>query len=245
MSIASTDLLLYGSANLPSDDVSTTGGAIDATMRPEYTELTANSVIAIVSDGADTRQVTITGRLATGAVDTETLTLNGTTEVVGAKTFERIQKVVAASTSGTRTVTVKQGSGGATKGTIPPNEKGFYRQFNNSASATGAVTRYEKSFWKNAHGSLTLTQAQVTLTTDGSNRIRIGLAPSNDDSATITNRKTTPSSVTFVDDNVAQDVPGTTLAAGSAVGMWVEEALLSNDGAFRSSYTTQLSGSTT
>lgn len=61
MPIATTDLIFYGSANRPSDDTSLTGGAIATTDRPDITQLTANSVIAVVSDGADTRQVTIEG----------------------------------------------------------------------------------------------------------------------------------------------------------------------------------------
>jgi hypothetical protein len=83
---------------------------------------------SVVSSGADTRNVTISGILAViingmligpGAADTEVLTLNGTTEVVGAKTWYSITSAVAASTSATRTVTVR--GGGVDIGTIATN----------------------------------------------------------------------------------------------------------------------------
>ncbi len=83
----------------------------------------ANAVVAIVSDGADTRQVTIVGEDASGNRQQEVLTLNGTTEVVGALTFSKLYGAYAASLSGSRIVTIRQGSGGTTRGTIGVNKK--------------------------------------------------------------------------------------------------------------------------
>ncbi len=83
----------------------------------------ANAVVAVVSDGADTRQVTVVGEDASGNRQTENLTLNGTTEVVGSLTFSKLYAVYAASLDAARTVTIKQGSGGTTRGTIGPNKK--------------------------------------------------------------------------------------------------------------------------
>src|SRR5512143_1360059 len=134
MPIAATDLIAFGAASRPSDDTATVGGAIDTTDRPDFTQWTANAVAAVISDGADTRQITIQGRTAAGAIDTEVLTLNGTTEVVGAKTWERVLTITAASASGTRTVTVRQGAGGATRATISINETSRTAMFRQSAS---------------------------------------------------------------------------------------------------------------
>src|SRR4051812_16868752 len=122
MPIAATDLLLMSSANEPTDDVSTSGGAISTTSRPELTQWSANAVAAVILDGADVRTVTITGRLPTGVIDTEVLTLNGAVEVVGAKTWERVLSAVASATSATRTVSLRQGSGGTVRATIAINE---------------------------------------------------------------------------------------------------------------------------
>ena len=83
----------------------------------------ANAVVAVVSDGADTRQVTIVGEDASGNRQSETLTLNGTTEVVGALTFSKLYGAYVASLSGSRIVTIRQGSGGTTRGTIGINKK--------------------------------------------------------------------------------------------------------------------------
>lgn len=83
----------------------------------------ANAVVAVVSDGADTRQVTVVGEDASGNRQTENLTLNGTTEVVGALTFSKLYGAYVASLSGSRLVTIRQGSGGTTRGTIGINKK--------------------------------------------------------------------------------------------------------------------------
>lgn len=243
MSIAAADLLLYGSASRPEDDTSLTGGAVTLEHRPEYTELTANAVIAVISDGADTRTVTVKGRNAAGAVVSDVITLNGAVEALGVVTFERIQSVIASATSASRTVTVKQGSGGATKGTIPVNEIGFYRLFLNSASESGIATRYEKVFWRNNHATLTLNAALVRLTVDASAKIKIGLAATKGDSATIANRKAVPAGISFVDDNVDVSVPGTILEALTNIGVWIEQTLSASDIAYRSSFTQRLSGS--
>ncbi len=243
MAILSTELICFGCASRPTDDTSTTGGAIDTTLRPVFTQFGASAVLALVSDGADTRNVDITGRNAAGELVSETKALNGTTEVLSTNTYERILSVIAQTTSGTRVVTLKQGSGGSTIGTIPLNEKGVYALFINSKTpASSSTIRYEKIFWKNTNGTLTLTSAQVTLTADPSSKIRIGVAASLNDTATVSNRVTSPG-VTFVDDSVAQNVPNSqNLTAGAAIGTWIEQTLASADSPVKSTFTTQLSG---
>ncbi len=245
MSIASTDLLLYSVASIPTDDVSTSGGAIDKTRRPAFTQFSSSAKLSLTSDGADTRTVTVVGRLGSGVIATETPALNGTTEVLTTNTFERIESVNIASSSGTRTVTCKQGSGGSTIATVPINEVGFHMSFQKAASSTGSLNRYEKIFWLNNHGSLALLGANVTLTADPAARIMIGVTTAVNGTTSVANRLTAPGGITFVDDNVSQNVPGTDLAAGDAVGVWVEQSLAANDTAQRNTYTTQLAGSST
>jgi len=79
-----------------------------------------NSVMAVISNGADTRRVTITGT-ASGRVVTETLELAGTTEVVGTQDFDWVIQVDVPSDNTARTITVRQGSGGPVLTTIPVN----------------------------------------------------------------------------------------------------------------------------
>ena len=242
MPIVAADLIPNGSASRPSDDTSTTGGAIATTDRPDFTQLTANALIAVISDGADVRTVTVEGRNAAGAVTTDVITLTGAVEAVGVVTFERILTLTLSASDGARTVTVRQGAGGATRATIGPNETtrtAFYRR---SASESGIVIRYEKMFWKNNHATLTLNAAAVVLTADPDARIRLGLATAINDTATVVNRKTAPAGVSFVDDNVSQSVPGGILAAADRIGTWIEENLPAADAAHRTTFTTQLSG---
>lgn len=243
MSITTADLNAYGSANRPKDDTTTSGGAIDDQRRPVFTPLTANSVLAVNSDyTTDTRTVNIEGRDSTGAIQTEGVALTGTTPVAGSQVWERIQDVFAASADAAPTVTVRQGIAGALIGTIPPNEFGFFRMFQRSASEASQTQRYEKLFWRNDHPTLTLNDAKVTLTADPSAKIEIGLATAKDDSGSVANRESAPGGVSFVDDGVAQNVPTTILAAGEAIGVWVRMTLAANDSPVKSTFTTQLSG---
>lgn len=249
MSIVATDLICYGSASRTTSDSGTVGGAIDPLYRPVFTQMTSNHALEAVSSSAsDTTQVlTITGRDAAGVLQTSTVTLNGTTaaQLSPATVFQRI---LTASLSATclGTVTVRTTSAGTTWGTIPIGEKGFYAMFINSASSGSTQTRWEKVFWKNINGSITLTSSQITLTADPNTPIfSVGVAAAIDDTTTITNRMTSPG-VTFVGLSVAQNVPNSqNLPAGSAIGVWVQQALPSNQTPLNSTFTSQLSGNTT
>ena len=242
MSIVSSELRLYCAASMPENDTATTGGAIDLEVRPVFTQLTADAVGAAVSDGADTRDVAFTGRLDTGAISSETETLNGAVEVTTTAEFERLLKVLATTTSGTRTVTIKQGAGGSTVATIPPNEKGFRLMFYNSASESGEVVRNEKCFYYNANPTLTLTDAEIELSADPSTFIKIGLAASKDDTATIANRLATPGGISFVDDGVAQAIPDNTLEAETGIGIWIKQTLPAAQAPAKSTFTLQITG---
>lgn len=242
MPISSSDLVLYASVNQPSNDTNTTGGAVNTHVRAEFTQFAGPARIALVSDGADARVATVVFRDATGALVTETPALNGVSEVLTTATAERLLSVDLDATSSTRTVSVKEGSGGTVRGTIPQNETGFTAAFIASASESGAVNRYEKFHWMNNHSSLTLNTATVTLTADPAARITIGLTASKGDSSTIADRKNAPGGVSFSDDNVAISIPTGILAAGESIGMWVKQGLLAADAPIKSSYTTKLAG---
>jgi len=246
MSITSAELIAYGAANKPQDDVSADGGAIDATYRPVFTQLGANDTLDYVSsNNADMMNITAEGRDPTGALVFETVALNGTTTVHGVQVFERVLKVSLASAAA-GTVTVTAHTAAITVGTIPPGEIGFYALFIGSFSSSVEEIRYEKIFWKNTDGSLTLTSSQVTLTADPESVINIGLAAAVNDSVSVANRFTAPAGVTFVGVGVAQNVPGGgNLAAGSAIGTWIKQDLPIAHAAFKDTFTTQLSGLTT
>jgi hypothetical protein len=246
MPIAASDLKPYLSANRPTDDVGTSGGAISATSRPLDSQFAASGRPEIVSaNAADTMNVTIVGRNAAGDEITETKALNGTTPVLFDATYERILRATIASAAA-GTVLLKQGAGGATRHTFAAGELVAAIFFQGSASDPDVQTlRYEKKFWKNNHGSLSLTSAELTLTDDPDDRFHAGTAPSVNDTASVTDRTTAPASVTFVDDDVAQSVPGGSLAAGAAIGRWFRQTLAAAAAPAKSTLTDQISGQTT
>jgi hypothetical protein len=93
----------------------------DATTQGNMTAWSANAVAAVLSDGSDTRTVTVYGLDAAGDPVSENIVLNGTSEVVGSQVFSVVYAAKASATDVTNTVTVRQGSGGTTRGTIEPS----------------------------------------------------------------------------------------------------------------------------
>src|SRR5690554_5511368 len=167
MAISASELVAYASANMPTDDESTSGGAIDDTIRVVFTPLAADDDIEVVSSsGSDTTQdVTVVARAPNGEVVTDTVTLNGTTPVgfEFGTSGEAIERVLSVTMDGDAagTVTIRRGSGGATVGTIPAGERGFRRLFINAASDPDTQTeRYEKIFLKNTNSTLALLNAE-------------------------------------------------------------------------------------
>jgi hypothetical protein len=245
MAIAAASLVRFSSASEPTDDISTTGGAIAVTSRPELTQFTAAAKLSLTSDGSDVRSATVDYRDATGALLQEVIVLTSAVEKLSTATMSRIERVALSATDVARTVTLKQGTGGTTIGTITPNETTRHIRFRNSASAASQKIRYEKDFWRNGDGALTLLSPSVLLTADPAVKIRIGVATAYGDTVSVANRLTSPAGITFVDDGVAPTMPSGGIAAGSAIGVWIEQTLAINDVAQTSTYTTQLSGQST
>lgn len=238
-----TDIKIYQAANMPEDDASLTGGAINLLGLLEFTDLAANDTLEALSDNAaDTMNLTITGRDAGSAIAGETLAMNGLTVVSFTTTLSHFLKgLLAAAPAGT--ITIRRSGAGATVATILPGKTSARRMFYDATSEVGATTRFGKGFFKNEHGVDTLNSAAIELTADPSTSVRVGCAPSKDDSATVANRKATPASVTFVDDGVSQGVPGGTLAAAEAIGFWAEFSRGAGAAAVWSTFSLQLSGS--
>ena len=99
----------------------------------------ADAVVALVSSAADTRVASIYGLDSSGDPATEDVILNGTSEVLGLITFEKVWAIKLSAEHGSNTVTVKQGSGGTTRGTIGPNKEMCFLWVNAYASADGIV----------------------------------------------------------------------------------------------------------
>jgi hypothetical protein len=253
-SIVASDLVAYAAVNMPTDSVSTVGGAIDATIRCDFTQLAANDTIYAKSTSAsDTGNITVIGRNAGGTVVSQTAAIGGTTGINLATlgTVERVLSAVMAAAA-VGTVTVGRGTTG-TPGpnvrTIPPGEKGFKAIIQQIASSTSApVNCYAKFFWKNTNGANALLGAQVVENADPTGLVTHALETSVGGSNTAANRVTAPGTVTAFG-NVAVTLAAATgtadLASGSAIGVWLLLALATNNAAIRSTYTSEIDGSTT
>ena len=252
MSVTAAELIYYGAANVPQDDASTAGGAIDLTtiVVPTSASLfnaTGGSFVDYVSSNVgDTMNVTVTGRDAQGRIISETKALNGTTLVNGAVAFTSILKIVIASVAA-GTVTITKHTGGATITTIAAGVTTVRRMFYAAAAnAVGGATKvlYEKLFAKNTDATNALLAAQVTETSDPSNVLDFALAAAVNDSLSVANRLTAPAGGLTFDSN-AKNIPGTDLAATAAIGIWARLTLAAGQAAAEYAWGLQLAGNTT
>jgi hypothetical protein len=93
MTVLPSDLVVYGSANMPEADSATVGGAVDFTKRVLFTDVSPSGTIDMVSSsGSDTGTLlTLAGRdSSTLNVITQTTSLNGTTPVTGGQSYDRL-----------------------------------------------------------------------------------------------------------------------------------------------------------
>jgi hypothetical protein len=251
MAIVAADLEAWGCASEVTDDTSTHGGIIQDDIHAtggvgiEFTDISATGLVEVISDGADTRTITVYGRLASGAIDNEDIVVNGATPVAGVKSFERILSAYADAKNASRTVTVRKATDDVTIGVIGINGIGFRRRFYDAASEAGATTRYELTYLKNSHATLSLNSANVQLSADPEGVLEIALANAKGDVGTITNRKTLPTGIgSWTDDATDVAVPTGALAAGERIAVWARQVLSGGYAAFKNTFTLQLSGTT-
>jgi hypothetical protein len=101
MSVKPGDIRFYGSANMDDADGATQGGAVDMAYKITFADMAASGTMNYVSSSASDTATTIalTGRDGTGAIQTETKTLNGTTPVTGSQSFGRVLKGLTGGTT--------------------------------------------------------------------------------------------------------------------------------------------------
>lgn len=237
------DMVLYASANMPSDDTATSGGAIDPDTRLELTQIVTPTALEVLSSatGDTTQQVTVRARDTLGVVVSQTVTLTGTTPV-DLSTLGTIQRVLKVSLNAdcTGTVTVRGDGGSPTVGTIPAGERGFlcvHRE--GSASPSAIQDFYYKGFWKNT-GAATLTAPLLEETLDTPDRVTFAVPAAINDSGSVANRKTAPA-LTF--NNSAKASPSS-LGPGDAVGVWFKFSHPAGEGGQATNLGTRISGGT-
>lgn len=246
MSITESELKLYAAASRPTDDESTSGGAIDTSCVLSITQpAAADQLRARSSNGGDTMELTITFRNAAGEITEETKNLTGTSNVTFDGTAERILSVSLASAPSGNVTIERNTAPNAEVVVIPIGKQKASILFIDSASDTDPTVRYEKVFWKNEHGSLSLTNATIELTADPSSSIKIGVEESLNGTDTVEDRLTAPDGISFVDDSVLVGVPDDVLPAGDAIGVWIEMSRGAAAAALKSTFTTRLAGTST
>ena len=268
MAIIDSDIIVYGAANMPEDDTSLTGGAIDRTIKilnQDMSDVGGTDTLDIVSDSAgDTTQtVTITGRDASGVIQTDALSLNGVALVNGAQAFERILKIVVSATyvgtitvsdtSGSVTLVTLEGSGANPGGSaVLENRRPFYAA-EAEASGGSAVTLYEKVFVANTHASLALLTAAIELTDDGSaDNTEFDLEDATNDTNSVAARTTEPSGMQGAPtwDAALKNVPGTdlgdrTTGTSDHIGVWIRLSLAAGQAPNNTKITFNVTGSST
>ncbi len=93
MSVIPSDLVAYGSSNMPEADGVVVGGAVDFSRRVAFFDIApAGTIDFVSSSAADVGvKIQVAGRDSTGAVQMPAaVTLNGTTIVTGSQNFERL-----------------------------------------------------------------------------------------------------------------------------------------------------------
>jgi hypothetical protein len=92
MSVLPSDIVAYGSADMPEADSVTVGGGPDLTRRIAFYDITpAGTCDIISSSSSDTAtKITVYGRDSTGAIQNYTATFNGQSWVTGSQSFERL-----------------------------------------------------------------------------------------------------------------------------------------------------------
>ena len=252
MSVAGTDLVIYGAANIQTSDTGTQGGVIDTTVRyifdsPTLANTLADTVEVLSSSGADTTQtVTVYGINSGGSSINEVFTLAGTTVQNGATTFQRVSRIVV-SGSHTGTITVRKASDNTTIGALETGVVVLRKPFINvSSDVSGGSSRdfYEKIFIKNNHATLSLLSAVVSENSDPTGKITFDLEDAVNDNNSVASRlNTAPTGMLGTFTSADKNVPGTDLAAGSNIGVWLKLTLAAGDSAILDTYTVRIAGS--
>ena len=248
MAVVDADIIIYGAAVMPDDDVATQiGGAIDLTRRVVFVDVDPDGRIEMVSDNAgDTMNVTATYIKDDGTVTSETVALTGVVVATFADTIKTILKIVIASAA-TGSVTIQEFGAGDPIFIFNPGELEMRRVFYNALAeeSGGAIkTYYDKFFIKNTNAADVLTSAQVVMLLDPIGVMSFALETvleGTTDNGVGNNRQVAPSAFTF--DSTTKNVANSgNLSSLGSQGVWVRLTLGAGTPATESSFTLRLAG---
>jgi hypothetical protein len=109
------------------DDASSTAGTL--------VDFSGAAKVSLISNGSDTRTCSIFGLVGTTPTQ-EDIVLAGAAEVLSVASFTHVYALLADSISASRTVTIKEGSAGTTRGTIPVGLKTCFRWLTPASAKT-------------------------------------------------------------------------------------------------------------
>ena len=249
MAVVDADIIVYGSNSMPDDDTATQiGGAINKAIRVVFTDIDPTGGVEMVSDGADTRNVTLYYLDSASVLKSETKALDGTNVVAFTDNMGAILKAVVASASATRTVTVRKASAGATLITFVADDTHLQTRrvcYNAVANPAGGATKkyYDKVFIANENATTDLQSAQVIEQADPNAVMAFILEATLDgtgDNGVGNNRQVAPTG-TF--DSSTKNVANSgVLTHEKAQGAWVELTLADGVAPADTSFTLRLSG---
>ena len=261
MAVTANDIVIYGSAVMPTGDTALPGGAINTGIKMTFTDMSVNTGLSVSSNGAsDSFQVSVTGRNAGGSIVTDTFLVNNTLARVSgdsATQFNRILRAVVSSGSHTGTISIEQNDT-PTYSDLATMEIGInniYRPFYNVSSAVGNAKEYfEKVFVKNNSSTNNLLSASVSESGEigFSGKITFDLsATGSDDGQSSNNRRGPPPATQLLsgttgswDDNT-KNVVGGDLIQGSGQGIWMRLLLPTAESSDSGIYAFTIAGNTT
>ena len=263
MAVTASDLVVYGSATMPTGDVALPGGAIDTNVKMTFTDMSQTTGLVVSTDGiVDDFTVTATGRDYAGSIVTDSFVVSTTlARVTGTSVtqFERILRLCVTAGSHTGIITIEEDDGPTftSIGTMENGVNNIYRPFYGaSSSASAAKTYFEKVFVKNNSASNALLAGIISESGEvdlGTDKITFDLSSSGNDNGTSSGNRLSPpqNSLILSGDqstgftNTAKNVVGTDLGIGSGQGIWLKMSLGAGATARNGSWVVEINGSTT
>ncbi len=253
MPIVGTDLVFYGSQNMPTGDSGAGGGTINTGVIVIFQDgalpnALGPDTIRIESDNAlDVEQIKIYGRSAAGVFQSESIVMSGVTPVTGVLSHDRLIMCDFTGATHTGTVQIRLGSTPfSIIGTMIEGVNTLRRPFVNciaNAAGGGDKSFFEQIFLRNNHATLTLTNAAVTGSASGLASI-FGIAVHSGfgSNSTVADRLTAPTGMDDFDDNVHSIGD---FSAGSGQSVWLRLDLDAGTAPQLDTYVINVSGNTT
>lgn len=252
MSVTTSDIKIYASANMPRGNTTTSGGAINSGTRVVFTDMSTTTWIwASGTTSNETGTLTLRGRNAAGQIISENIQITGTATKKSTNQYERILEMYYTKAAHSGNINIKESGTWTLLAQMEPRVTGIRRPFYDAtADAPGGAQRvfYEKVFVRNNNNTNALLSAQVTEVSSGLfAKVQFGLENKLNAQWSIPARTgaTTPSGVPFYGAGASGIPNGGDLPAAQHQGMWLQLTLAAGDAATNSFYQFKVTGNTT